>query len=330
MVILIIVAALTCALAIEAAAAVPVISINRILLDISNDDQPLFTGVATADSSTISTVECRIDGGAWAPASSLSGANPAKEAFKFLPLEPMLRLTTPHTIEARCRDAAGNMSDTFLYNFYIVGDKPEITVTANGLNMISGDPIDFTPSFEVRVVSNKGLTTKPLLAVLKNGTTVSTEVLVKTFVTGNTVLTSSYNPTLADGTYILDITIADDAGNLSTREVGGLVVQYKQTISIQGNPLSFPNPYPGSGNLNIGYALSKDSTVTLAIYDLTGTMLMKKVFPEASNGAKTGYNEIVLNGQTDGIGSYGNGIYVFFLTAEGRIIGRGKIVVIRR
>jgi len=307
----------------------PSILFDHFLLNITNDNQPTFTGIATDELSAITSIECRIDGGSWAAASPIDGAfNSKQESFYIKSPSVLVRSFDPHTIEARGTDSAGNTNSTYeSYTFYVVGDKPEIGVKTKGQTIVSGDPTDKTPSFEVVVISNKGLTANPLQATIDNGTP---ETLTKTFDPNNAgILTSIYNPTLTDGVHSLKISITDDQGNPSTREVVGLVVQANSDISLQGAPLTYPNPYNGTGNVSIGYILSKNNSITITIHDLMGSQLVKKSYSSGQAGGKAGYNEVSWNGKTDAGEELGNGIYIYLIIADGKVISRGKLTVAR-
>jgi hypothetical protein len=207
----------------------------------------------------------------------------------------------------------------------VIGDKPEIGLTASGQEIISGDPTDEKPSFEVSVISNKGLTIYPLLAVVDSG---SPETLIKTF-TSAALVNAVFNPTLSDGVHNIRIMTADDQGVFSTKEVVGIVVQSNADIAIQGTTLSYPNPYNGTGNVTLSYILSKNSNMTITIHDLMGNQLVRKSYLSGITGGKAGYNEVVWSGKTDSGDDLGNGIYVYLLIADGRVVGKGKLTVAR-
>jgi hypothetical protein len=182
-----------------------------------------------------------------------------------------------------------------------------------------------TPTFEIKVLSSQGLEDNTLYARLNSDAPIP---LTKTLVT-TCEITSLFNPTLDDGVYSLQVSIVDDGGNMTTAEVVGLVVQTDQEISIQGNPLCYPNPYNGTGNISVGYTLSKTSSVTFSVYDSTGTLLYKRGIPAGQDGAKVGYNEFPWNGKTSSGNPLANGIYVYFVSGEGKMLGKGKLIVIK-
>lgn len=135
---------------------------------------------------------------------------------------------------------------------------------------------------------------------------------------------------LGAGTYQFYISAADDLGNVGSsapttlRQIGG-------SVQVMGTPLSYPTPFrpldKTSGNLRISYTLSKDAKVDIYVYDVGGKIILTKKFFSGSNGGRTGYNDFQWNGTTDFGGLVGNGIFVYKIIAEGKVIGTGKIVV---
>src|SRR3989339_164159 len=297
-------------------------------LNMTTDNTPTLTGIATDEESIITSIECRIDGGAFTPA-TVGILDSSTEAFSFKSPIALVRGIILHTAEVKCTDSANNVDSTNFasYSFYVVGDRPEIVITSGGEKIISGDPVDLSPSFEVKVISNKGLTVYPLRAFIDN---IFQENLTKVVDADNLgIITALYNPTLLDGTHSLKVDMTDNLGNITTREVIGLVVQSGQEISLQGDPLSFPNPYNGVGNVNLSYVLSKDSNVALTIYDLMGNQLSKRNYSNGQNGGKAGYNEVTWDGKTTGGADLGNGIYIYLIVADGKVAGKGKLTIVR-
>lgn len=300
---------------------------NKMTYNITNDNQPVLTGIVTDELSSIASIECAIDGSAYTSATPIDGAyNSKQESFYFLSPSVLARSINAHTIEARCTDSAGNITYES-YSFYVIGDRPEIGLKSNGQNIISGDPIGSSPSFEVTVISNKGMS-GPLYAIIDSGTPVE---LVKTVNPTNAgIITSTYSPALSDGNHSIRIVMTDDSQNTTTQEVVGLVVQTTAEARVQGTPLSYPNPYLGTGNIAISYILSKNCNVNLTIHDLMGNQLVKKSFSSGQDGGKSGYNEITWNAKTDAGEELGNGIYIYLLTADGMLSSsRGKLTVAR-
>ena len=60
---------------------------------------------------------------------------------------------------------------------------------------------------------------------------------------------------------------------------------------------------------------------------ISGKVTWTKKYAPRANGGRTGYNEIKWNGISDFGGYAGNGIYVYKIVSQGKVIGTGKMVV---
>ena len=225
-----------------------------------------------------------------------------------------------------------NILICFLFLLLLIVSKsysrPSISIEAGGQTLLSGDPISSQPSFEITVISSQGVTTSSIQASMDNNTF---ETLTKIISTDNPTITKAFfNPaTLSEDIHSLKIVAIDANSSITTKEVIGLIVQGQKEIATQGIPLCYPNPYNGTGNLSLSYILSKSGNVTLTIHDLMGNQLTKKTYTSLQNGGTAGYNEITCDGKTDNGNALGNGIYIFLIVADGKVIGKGKIAVVK-
>jgi len=306
------------------ACAAPVISFNHFTNDVSTDNQPTITGIATDQASAIVSIECRVDGGAWTAATPIDGQfNSNTEAFSWVPPQPLTRGVNSHEVEARGFSGS--------YNFYIIGDRPEIGLQLSGTNIINGDVIGKNPSFSITIISNQ----PPLTAqstFLKDGAiSPTTQNLTLTVDPNNAyILRANYAPTLDDGKYDIKIEAIDSNNQTITREVIDLMVQATADLAIQGTPLNYPNPFnPETGSTNISYTLSKPADITLTIHDLTGSQILKKNYTTGAAGGSAGYNEVAWDGRDAGGNMVGNGIYIYLIVGEGRLLAKGKATVLK-
>ena len=133
---------------------------------------------------------------------------------------------------------------------------------------------------------------------------------------------------LGPGTYLFSISASDELGNpgssgvFRVRVIGG-------SVQVVGPVLTYPTPFkPLSGQrATISYTLSKDANVKIYMYDVGGQIIKTFKFSSAANGGRTGYNSFDWNGVTDYGVTVGNGIYVYKIIANGKVVGTGKIVV---
>ncbi|MGB9612978.1 MAG: Ig-like domain-containing protein, partial [Candidatus Margulisiibacteriota bacterium] len=322
----------------SASSTAPFVSINPIknedgtITNVTTDSTPTFTGIATDESgSTISNIEFRYASGSfsdWSPATALDGNfDSSIEAFTFTITPEVLR--GEHSVEVRATNAAGitTTANFTTYTFWVISNRPEITLKANGSPILSGDPLNSSSSFEITVVTDRTLS--QLWFTLDDK---KTNILPAnpSFVTK--VITRE---TLSEGAHNIKVEAVDidNQGTIrsTTKEVTNLLVQISGAVKVFGTPLNYPNPFnAGVENTNISYILSRASNITLTIHDLAGNLIAKKNFTANEEGGRAGYNEITWDGKSDAGEVVGNGIYVYLIVADGKLAGKGKLTVLKR
>jgi hypothetical protein len=290
--------------------------------------------MATDENSSITNIEYRVSsqtGSSWKACTPLDGAfNSSREAFTFTVTPEVIR--GQNIIELRGTNAAGvtTSSGYTTYTFYYVGIRPEVILKADGTSIINGDPIVTNPSFEVIVATANGLSLSNL-ALLVDQTAVTPTL---TSQQNNTTITYAYyHPTLAAGTHNIRVHALDNGGEITTREATNLIVQTTGDTKIYGVPLNYPNPFdPGSQSTIISYNLSKSSNVTLSIFDMSGSLIAKRNYTSGAAGGRAGYNEVSWDGTSDAGGIVGNGIYIYLVIVDGKVVenGKGKITVFKQ
>ena len=89
-----------------------------------------------------------------------------------------------------------------------------------------------------------------------------------------------------------------------------------------------PSPYdPTSGNMMITYDLNTDADVTVSVYNLDGKLLWQNKYLSAGAGGQNGSNSVTWNGVTGFGNTIQTGVYIYQVTAGGKVIGRGKFIV---
>ena len=304
----------------------PAAVINPLPDNTTIDPFPSFSGIAT-DESGVANIDYRFDDKDWATAEALDGTfSSTTEPFKLSATDPLS--TGSHQIWLRTSDGAGNVSGaTLAYSFTVAEEKPNVSVKIDGSAPISGDPISATPKIEVTIVALNPLTSARL-TVDK-----TTSSLTYTRSGSNYYATHEVTTALADGIHGITIEAFDSLGEAATYEVFPLYVQAGKDALIQGSPLNYPNPFdPGKETTAIGYTLSKPVDITLSIFNLSGNLIAKNTYAAGSIGGKAGYNEVTWDGKSDSGAYVGNGLYVFLIIADGKVVqnGKGKIAVFKQ
>lgn len=99
-------------------------------------------------------------------------------------------------------------------------------------------------------------------------------------------------------------------------------------VSVVGNPRNIPNPFRprhGTGTI-IEYKLNGDAAIKLLIYDITGRSIWQRNYMPGENGG-TVVNGVFWDGKNE-FGEYvGNGAYVYIITTDAKVIGKGFLAV---
>jgi hypothetical protein len=102
------------------------------------------------------------------------------------------------------------------------------------------------------------------------------------------------------------------------------------SVQVVGGIFNYPNPFsPLSGvQTTIQYTLSRDSEVTIVIYDITGHETKRMRFTSGANGGRGGTNQVSWDGRTLGGEVAGNGMFIYKIISGDSVIGNGKLVVL--
>src|SRR3989339_441163 len=91
-----------------------------------------------------------------------------------------------------------------------------------------------------------------------------------------------------------------------------------------------PNSYnPNNGSARIWYWLSSSADTTIYIMNMNGVLVWKSTYPSGTNGGQAGENNVEFIGKNSWGDTLGNGAYLFKVVQGGRVVGGGKIAVIR-
>jgi hypothetical protein len=95
-----------------------------------------------------------------------------------------------------------------------------------------------------------------------------------------------------------------------------------------GMPLVYPNPVRLSVGSEVGYRLSRNADTDIRIFDMRGNIIFKNHYVAGSVGGVAGYNRLALNFVTLNGFDLSSGVYFFVISAESKVIGKGKFVVV--
>jgi len=143
------------------------------------------------------------------------------------------------------------------------------------------------------------------------------------------LITYKPSPDFDTDTYALRITAVNVLGNSATG-TGAFKVDSGAADVIGGGALPYPNPFdPDQGAAEIGYQLSADANVSIYIFNSVGQRIWKSEYSAGSNGGRAGYNFVTWDGMSDFGSVVGNDVYFIRVISGGKVIGRGKIAVVK-
>ncbi|HVN67814.1 MAG TPA: hypothetical protein VMT55_05525, partial [Candidatus Sulfotelmatobacter sp.] len=124
----------------------------------------------------------------------------------------------------------------------------------------------------------------------------------------------------------LVIEAADGLGSGTTISARGLKVF--GALAVIGRPMNYPNPFkPSVQPTTINYKLSVSADVKFVICDLAGRQVYNQLFLSGTPGGTAGENEPTWNGRNFNGQIVGNGVYVYFITSGGKVLGSGEISI---
>ena len=149
----------------------------------------------------------------------------------------------------------------------------------------------------------------------------------------------AWETTGLEGLFTLRLRVTDKGRNSSSESISlNIKTVSSPTREVEpqaGLPLSYalPNPFSRSGSgataaTSFNYFLAGNFVTTIYLFDLTGNLIWQRSCLAGENGGKYGNN----NPPWDGKDLYGanvaNGVYLYQIVANGKVIGRGKIIVL--
>lgn len=141
----------------------------------------------------------------------------------------------------------------------------------------------------------------------------------------------------------VSLSLAVTTGNIALVNTGG-VAGVATVLGLDNPPLAFPNPFsmtrsinPGYGQAGtqVGYRLTKNASagIEIQLYDMFGNRIMKKYISPGQPGTQrltadgTNYNKVPITMSDIGY-QLSNGVYFYFIFSEGKLLGKGKFLVV--
>ncbi|MDD4179604.1 MAG: S8 family serine peptidase [Candidatus Margulisbacteria bacterium] len=166
---------------------------------------------------------------------------------------------------------------------------------------------------------------------------------------GRTVATGEYYSAVANGAlgtwetvglsgpYTLRLIVYSKAGNIKTKTIGlnlsnsGQPTKEIKAMGTLPGTFALPNPLTGeAGNRSTSfvYDLEGNFNTTIYLFDTNGSLVWRNVYLAGENGGKTGVNNPAWDGKNLFGENVPNGTYLYQVTADQKVIGRGKVIVL--
>lgn len=202
----------------------------------------------------------------------------------------------------------------------------------NGRRIQNNDTISSRPSMEVRISSTGSFDTGSILMAYGKASTYEMITGFTNNVISSTECRLSYTETspLDDGTYSILVFVQAYGEDATLFQATGLRVIGASDLSLQGNPLNYPNPFDPSAGTYISYSLTRDANISINIFDLAGNNITKVARSSGAPGGLAGYNEVLWDGSSAAGQTVGNGMYIYLIVADGTVVGKGKMIALKR
>jgi len=123
----------------------------------------------------------------------------------------------------------------------------------------------------------------------------------------------------------IDRGIYDDEENPAYNGKVEFLPLYQRRQIAPGNIRGGPNPFnPENQTFYITFELLSAKSVTCYIFDIVGNLCWRR-----NHSGNVGSNSIAWNGKSDFGNIAANGLYVYKLAVDGKVLGDGKIIVLR-
>jgi hypothetical protein len=237
-----------------------------------------------------------------------------------------------HVVTFEARDTGGNVTTETSTIEVILSPTPEITavfIEEKDINTLSY--LGNNPKVTAMITDYIGNLSDVKITVLADNnpyTFEATYVLMPNDLV-HLIATAETNLAVTSGAIRIHID-ATDNGNVGTYESATMTLSSAARIIDKAKTV--PNPFSPSkgGTFTFIYRLSNNAQVKLLIYDLSGRPVWQRNFSAGSNGGRGPYddNTVLWNGKSDFGDTLPNGVYIFMITSDTKVISKGQLTII--
>lgn len=259
---------------------------------------------------------------------AIEGANPVTASSANFTVDS--KSDGGHEVSASLTTSLRTISGTG--TIHINNSAPTLTVKYKNNEVITaGAILDPTVVVNVEAYDASGITTDDIKIYFNEVEVNSSEI--SSFATaGESVSSLSVTYTaaeaLTEGTYTLKVTATDIHGKMTEEIISG--IQIYDSIRVLDTPMNYPNPVGdllNGGTTTIHYTLSQDTDVQIKIYTMTGELVHNEFCYAGAEGGQAGENNVAWDGKTAYGTTIGNGVYLFMIVSDGKLLAQGEIAV---
>ncbi len=123
--------------------------------------------------------------------------------------------------------------------------------------------------------------------------------------------------------------LSDIGTNSNSDGLGIAPISNQVGAKLVGRPLNYPNPFFFETGTTIGYLLAIDMDIEIAVYSVFGQLIKRFFVASGLEGAKSGYNRFEMTRFSFDGRELASGVYLYTITSQGILLGKGKLAVKR-
>jgi len=236
-----------------------------------------------------------------------------------------------HTIKLKVFSSLG-LSEEASVLVHVDNAAPEAVIG----NLISGETLSGTIIITGEAVHSYYFN-RYILQYGEGASPTTFETITEVYASVEAGVLGSWKTVGLNGEYTVKLIAIDQMGKTAeqtiTINLQNSATPTKEVEAQSGNlPITYalPNPFDRSiySGITFNYNLDANFLTKIYIFDLNGNLIWQTAYVAGANGGKSGAN----NPAWDGTNVYGyrvgNGVYLYQIVADNRVLARGKIIVL--
>ncbi len=174
-----------------------------------------------------------------------------------------------------------------------------------------------------------------LLEYGAGGSPTSYERLKLSYVSVDAAVLGTWETAGLEGIYTLRLTVQDRVWTVATHTIALNIrseTPTKEAYPQPGLPITYalPNPFDRSvvTEAAFNYSLEGNFDTCIYLFDLSGNLIWQRSSTAGNNGGKAGDNSVIWDGRDLFGQDVANGVYIYQVVADRKVIAKGKIVVL--